>query len=298
MGLQKCGLNLNHSQRELQPHGTAEFPCAGYESRHTASPEDIIPWHWHEELEIAYVAEGIMELRIPGQSYVLRQGDIAVLNGNLLHYAQGDPECALRSLVFSPFLLTGGMGTAFYTKYIHPLMRCPAFTCHIFPEDKRFISCFTEAFDALKWDSFGYEFTVREQLSHIMLDVYRQYEPGIALPGKTHTADSLRAEQMLDFMQRHFREPLTLERISAAGHVGERECLRCFKKTIGESPIQYLMKYRLMQSAHMLHTEQTMSVTEIAQACGFETAGYYSRQFKRFYQCTPREYRNRKEAPI
>ena len=35
MALQKCGLNRNNKNKELQPHGSLEFPCAGYESTHT-----------------------------------------------------------------------------------------------------------------------------------------------------------------------------------------------------------------------------------------------------------------------
>lgn len=30
MALQDCALNLNRTGRELQPHGTPDFPCAGY----------------------------------------------------------------------------------------------------------------------------------------------------------------------------------------------------------------------------------------------------------------------------
>lgn len=43
MALQECGLNLNKSSKELQPHGSLEFPCAGYASSHTDKQEDIIP---------------------------------------------------------------------------------------------------------------------------------------------------------------------------------------------------------------------------------------------------------------
>ena len=45
MALQECGLNLNRVSKELQPHGTIDFPCAGYTSYHTERQEDIIPWH-------------------------------------------------------------------------------------------------------------------------------------------------------------------------------------------------------------------------------------------------------------
>lgn len=54
MSLQICGLNVSSSQKKLQPHGTIDFPCAAYESAHSGNASDIIPWHWHEELEIVY----------------------------------------------------------------------------------------------------------------------------------------------------------------------------------------------------------------------------------------------------
>lgn len=107
MGLQTCGLNRSHTQKELQPHGTIEFPCAAYASRHTDAPGDTIPWHWHEELEVIFVAAGTLKLQIPGGEYLLQEGSLVVLNSNVLHSLSGHPAGALRSMVFSPFLITG-----------------------------------------------------------------------------------------------------------------------------------------------------------------------------------------------
>ena len=50
MGLQNCGLNIDAARRELNPHGTSEFPCAGYLCRLSDLPTDAIIWHRHEEL--------------------------------------------------------------------------------------------------------------------------------------------------------------------------------------------------------------------------------------------------------
>lgn len=45
MALHECGLNLNRGLKELQMHGTLDFPCAGYAAFYTDNPEDTIPWH-------------------------------------------------------------------------------------------------------------------------------------------------------------------------------------------------------------------------------------------------------------
>ena len=39
MALQECRLNLNQKLKELRPHGTLEFPCAGYSSYYTGRQE-------------------------------------------------------------------------------------------------------------------------------------------------------------------------------------------------------------------------------------------------------------------
>lgn len=294
MSLQECGLNLSHSRKELQPHGTIDFPCAGYEALYTKNTADIIPWHWHEELEIVYIKEGTLKLQVPSQKFVMNSGDLAIINTNILHYAAAFPYCKLQSFVFSSLLLTGSSASAFALKYMQPLLSCSAFSCIPFHEEhKNIAESFCIAFDALRSDSFGYEFIVREQLSHIVLSAFKLLENQIRFPQQAVNLDALRLEQMLEYIHNHYAENITLADISNASGIGERECLRCFKRTIGESPIQYLLKYRLMQSADMLLCEPSASISDIASACGFDYSSYYSKQFKRFYQCSPREYRLR-----
>ena len=109
MSLQECGLNLDRGLKELQPHGTLEFPCAGYSTRYTGQQRDGIPWHWHEELELLYVQEGALEWRTASETVLLRTGDLFAVNSNMLHAGRTPDFCELRSLVFHPSLLTGGL---------------------------------------------------------------------------------------------------------------------------------------------------------------------------------------------
>lgn len=114
MSLQKCGLNMNSDLKELQPHGTLDFPCAGYEETYTDRISDEIPWHWHEELEIIYLKKGSLKLQVPSKEYIMNAGELAVINTNVLHYATAMPYCELQSLVFSHLLLTGNNTSVFF----------------------------------------------------------------------------------------------------------------------------------------------------------------------------------------
>ena len=101
---------------------------------------------------------------------------------------------------------------------------------------------------------------------------------------------------MLTFIQEHYDRPLTLAGIARAAGIGERECLRCFGKTIHVPPMQYLLKYRVMQAADALLARPADSIAQIAAGCGFDNPSNFSQQFRRFYGCSPREYRTRKRG--
>lgn len=233
MGLQTCGLNLNNAQKELYPHGTPGFPCAAYEGFYTDRPEQTIPWHWHEELEIAYVKSGSIKFQIPSGSFLLTQGDCMIINSNILHTAS-----------------------------------------------------------ALACDAPGFEFTVRTALSQICYFLYEQLQPKINSKETGENPDKLRIRTMLEYIHEHFSEPVALSDIAKTADIGERECLRCFKRNIQLSPMQYLLKYRVMKGAELLLREPEKSVSQIALRCGFDSPSHFSKMFRRFYDCSPKEHRN------
>ena len=291
MGLAKCGLNIDASRRELDPHGTAEFPCAAYLCRLGDDPTDAIIWHRHEELEIIYIQEGTMKLLVPGEEHRLAKGDIALINSEILHYATGSPFCELHSLVFSQTLISGGSATSIYSKYIYPLIAFPGFT--VWRTARQDLTAdFQAAFSAMETDAFACEFTVRERLSAILLSCFQAFAPQLPAQKAEKNTDTFRIEKMLEYIHANYAEPLQLSDIAQAADLSERECLRCFNRTIGDTPVQYLMKHRLMRSAVMLRSMPSASIAEVSAKCGFDHPSYYTKQFRRFYQCTPRDYRN------
>lgn len=293
MALQECGLNLNSVSKELQPHGSLEFPCAGYSSHHTDRQEDIIPWHWHEEIEIVYIKSGQMEIKIPSQAFLLQEGDFVVINANVLHYGAAVAECELRSLVFSPALVTGNEDLVFAQKYMQPLLTCSHF-CGYFIKagsNENVAHWFYDAFEALAEDRYAYEFIVRENLSRICLFLYGEFKLQADKQSISLNQDNIRIRKMLAFIHKQFADDISVSEIAGKADISERECLRCFQKTIQLSPIQYLLKYRIMQGAEMLSRNPADSISEIATLCGFDSPSNFSKVFKRFYNCTPREYR-------
>lgn len=295
MGLEQCGLNLDASRRELKAHGTLEFPCAGYLEDYSRQETDNIPWHWHDDLEILYVKDGTLQVQVPAASFRLSAGDCLAISCGILHNANAEPECRLCSLVFNPLLVTGSPDSVFARKYLTPLISCGAFRVYR-PDrngNKEMIRDFLDAFEALAAESPGYEFTIREKLSSFCFGLYRQFAETLTDRNGIPNQDDLRIRKMMDFIQNHYSENITLTEIAESADVGRRECLRCFRRTIQLSPVQYLLKYRIMQGAGQLLSQPSENIAVLSASCGFDSPSYFTKQFRKFFKCSPREYRQK-----
>jgi len=295
MPVEICLLNLDRNQRELRPHGSADFPCAVYSEIYSPEHMPEFPWHWHEEMELLYISSGCMELRVPGRILRLKSGAGAFINSGILHYGKAAPSCGLHSLVFSPLLVSGSGGSAIDRKYIQPLIHCAALPALRFGKDAAgagAAASIEAAFTALKNAVPGAELAARAELSRVFLIICRKYRSRIAEEGGALSPDSGRVRKMMNYIHEHYAEPLSLAEIAASAAIGGRECLRCFKRSIQIPPLQYVIMCRLRQSAQLLENSAE-SIADIAYACGFASPASFTQLFRRYYGSTPREYRQR-----
>ncbi len=67
---------------------------------------------------------------------------------------------------------------------------------------------------------------------------------------------------------------------------------KVFQKEMGLTPLKYMTDLRMKKAKSMLAALWTReySMTEIAEACGFSDALYFSRVFKKYYGCSPSEF--------
>lgn len=285
----QCTVKTDKSMREEQAHGTAEFPCAIYSTEKSYSSPEIVPWHWHDEFEVVFLSEGNCTLRVPGREERLEEGTVAFINSNTLHYIEGSPGYVLKSFVFSPLLITGDKSSAFYTRYVGPLIKT-GFLFHVISTSNA-STLFDKAYEAERVCEEAWEFTVRENLSKLLFSVFADLRNSMKEERENKSTDSLRTEIMLSYIEEHYASPLTLKDISSRVSLSERETLRCFKRTTGTTPIKYLLKYRLMKGADLLRKEVQVTVSEVALRSGFDSPSYFSKEFRRFYKLAPKEYR-------
>lgn len=97
-------------------------------------------------------------------------------------------------------------------------------------------------------------------------------------------------KHVLDYIAHHFGQNITLEDMATKANISPYHFSRLFKQTIGQSPHQFVMTYRIEQAKKMLiHLEKPM--IDIAHACGFADQAHFSRVFKQIEGMPPKRWR-------
>lgn len=98
-------------------------------------------------------------------------------------------------------------------------------------------------------------------------------------------------EQAKQYIDEHYSEPMTLQKLSDLSYMNPAYFSVLFKKQIGKSMTQYLTEKRLEKARELLRLPDRKTY-QIAEEVGFENAAYFSTLFKKYTGFTPQEYRS------
>jgi AraC-like DNA-binding protein len=93
-------------------------------------------------------------------------------------------------------------------------------------------------------------------------------------------------------MDRHFAEPLDLDRMAAESGFSKFHFARSFKDAFEETPAQYLTRRRVERAKDLLR-HANLTVTEICRLVGFSSLGSFSTRFTELVGMSPSAYQRR-----
>ena len=99
-----------------------------------------------------------------------------------------------------------------------------------------------------------------------------------------------RMREVAAYLCEHAREQITLSEVAAHFAVSPSHLSRVFHQETGFGLREYLVHYRIRQACDLL-LNSDLSVTQIADQCGFSDSNYFGDAFKKATGLSPREYR-------
>ena len=273
-------------------HGSLAFPLQYYYENIWDFDFHYVDWHWHPELEYVYVQSGQAICFAGNEKLIVNAGCGLLINSRVIHRFEAESRTIIPNVVYSPSLLAPE-NSLLYQKYLLPFISSGA-NCVLFnpavPWQAVCIQRMMEVFASQEKNDAEEIVTVASLLA-FWNELYHhwqtEHDPS---ENKTDRTNQTRLQIMMQYIQEHYQENLRLEDIGAAVHIGRSLTLQVFQQGIHQSPVSYLIDFRLKQAAKLLtFTEKT--VARIAEETGFEGSAYFCRKFKMLYGMTPKDYR-------
>jgi len=137
-------------------------------------------------------------------------------------------------------------------------------------------------------------FALEEAALQVVAHVHRTLHEGAA-PAPVPRQDD-RARAAADCIEARAGDALALEDVAQAAGLSAFHLLRTFRRAMGVTPHQYLMRTRLMRAMALLR-DTRLPITAVAYDAGWADLANFNRAFRRELGCTPGQYR-RGELPL
>lgn len=234
------------------------------------------PKHFHEYYVIGYVEEGQGGLICKEEEYLLKAGNIVICNPGDLH------SCAESGASLDYWGLHIPKETMLdLTGELTGRRALPGFSQNVLFDEEA------------AWDyralhkqimggsrEFGREDRMLSLLSRLLRLCGRPL--GYAAPGGA-------VERACAFMERHYGERISLDRLCREAGLSKSALLRAFARERGVSPYSYLESVRVGEAKKLL--EQGIPPIEAALRTGFWDQSHFTNYFSRFIGLAPGAYR-------
>ncbi len=255
------------------------------------------PIHCHDAVEIIYVLEGVIDLKISFFNFELREGQFAVINRAEIHRIS---KKSLKNLVLIYHIDASGFNigeTIFmydpsYYKYING---------ERVDEIRRILinaalESFQNNIDSLKRTS-----DLMAQCLAVLIDEYQmQHYSAKDLKESIYKDKQMQSDRMKrinNYLYAHYNEKIGLEMLAELEHINKYYLTHLIKYSTGYC-FQKLINIIRIEMSEGLLLNSEKNVSDIVYETGFSSYRFFNKHFKELFHMTPSEYRQRYKNEI
>ncbi|MCI9297756.1 MAG: AraC family transcriptional regulator [Lachnospiraceae bacterium] len=257
------------------------------------------PGESHDFWEFLCVDKGEVNVLADKKPHVLKKGEIIFHKPNEFHNVNSNGLIAPNLVVISFSCASPSM--SFFEEKVLQISESERLLLaqiiqeakHVF--DGRLDDPYQEELIKAKQPAFAGEQLIRLYLEQLLIQLIRRYTIGIPsqntllVKSIKQKADGELFEQIQKYMETHIRETLTIEQICKNNSIGRSQLQKLFRSKSGYGAIEYFSRLKVDLAKQMIR-ENHYNFTQIADALGFSSIHYFSRQFKQITGMTPSEY--------
>ena len=235
--------------------------------------------------EIIYVLKGTGIYLIGTRRYIVGEGDIIILNSNVIHEEYlGEKTLHIFSLGISSLRLKNMPPNTLIKNDQVPIIRQSETTAYC-----------GKLIEMIYWTN-AERIKCKDESCHYLLRALITTLHSSARPSSSTSAVSqglILTDSICIYINNNFDKELSLNSIAQLFHVSKYHLSHVFKENMNISITDYILHRRIGEAQSKL-LETDYSISQISDYVGFSNIGYFDRQFKKIVGMTPNEYRNSK----
>ena len=289
--------NWREAARENARHGDIFLPVNSYHCLVPVTSRELA-LHWHEEMEITMIREGMSNYRVGERIFRAEEGDLILIPPYCVHSAYEIPGETMTSdsLVFHPDLLGAQGQDLSASRYLRPLaegrLQMPEVIRTGDEGYEEISEVFLNALECFQTRPPFYEILLKSELLQEIFLLFRNGYIREPLEMRSVIENRRQLKTVLQFIAEHYRDKIKVSELAQLSGFSESYFMSFFKQNVGMSCISYINHYRVQRAANALE-ETTQPVMDIAMDNGFDNISYFNLQFRRAFGMTPREFRTR-----
>ena len=248
--------------------------------------------HQHDFYEVYFFISGNVEYSVEGKSYLLKEGDLLLINPLELHQPRiGPDQNPYERIVlwinknYLSRLCTNNTSLSQCFDNTNPqhtnLLRLSR------PQQKYISSKLSELIDESASTDYGSDLAAEAVLTRFLVELNR-LTLSTEKKADTEKNQSPLVSEVLSYINHHYCEKISLSSIADEFFVSKYYLSHAFNSVVGTSVNRYITLKRLINAKQMLSSG--IKPTTAAIHCGFnDYAGFY-RAFTAEYGITPKEY--------
>ena len=277
---------MKPTRENVRPHSGSSFTCLDIDL-----PSFDNNYHYHPEIELTWVTESSGQRIIGDSVESFTPGDLILIGSQVPHqyrnWSQG--RACSRVIQFRSDLFGADFFNSVEFQKMDALLNESNRGLSFSPTTTKAVQSQIEQLFELP---AGPEQALRliEILHTLSIDAKRKPLASPSYSASVTTRKIDRLQRVLNYLESHWREPITLQQVSDTAALHPQSVSRFFQQHLGMSYQSYLVQLRLSHAAReLIETEHT--ITTIAFDCGFNNLGNFNRLFKANYGKTPSAFR-------
>ena len=240
--------------------------------------------HTHFYAELFYITHGKGTFTVENDSFNVMEDDLVIVNPNVEHTEKSLNESPLEYIVLG----IEGLDFLFHRNSYNNYR---VFNYRAYRQE--FMFYFKALLKEIEKKSLQYEVVCYNLLEVLIINMQRHTDFSISVTAsKQHNKECARIKRYIDA---NYTEDIALDSLAEMAHLNKYYLIHAFKCENGLSPINYLIKRRIIESKYFL-SNTNHSISQIACILGFSSPSYFSQSFKKLEGQSPNKYRKEKKT--